>query len=535
MGRRSSLTSDTKPSQDWAYSFDDFDHFRDLSHLSYMVVQKVLEHVQCERVHFFIHNLSLREYREEDRENIFSITQDNPLITYLALQNRIIDRKNLRDDPIFREYDVNSFILIDQLGVGTLVPFVYRYQLLGFLGITQQEQQTKLTREERSFLHALQRDLLQNLYAALMIDRRFSELVILSDLGKEISSIKDLPELFDVLFEKISRVFRFDTGVLWLAENEEMSDLPVLGIAASKGLAPEWQTMRLVSGESISGHVYQAGKPLLVKELTRNAFFSQSNREPWLTDALLSIPLRSSDHSIGVLTLHCSGDTTGFTGENLHLISIFANFTAATISNIRLYSKLEKGYIETISALAAALDAKDPYTKGHSERVMHYAVGMATRMGLSKKKIRLIQFAAILHDIGKIGISGDIIRKESGLTDDEYAIIKRHPEIGEQIISAIDFLQDARIFIKYHHERYDGSGYYRMDKTDLPREAMILSIADSFDAMTTDRPYRRALSFEQALSELRSDIGRQFDPESYDALVQFLRETGKISDGFSAG
>ena len=107
------MTSDTKPSQDWAYSFDDFDHFRDLSHLSYMVVQKVLEHVQCERVHFFIHNLSLREYREEDRENIFSITEDNPLITYLALQNRIIDRKNLRDDPIFREYDVNSFILID--------------------------------------------------------------------------------------------------------------------------------------------------------------------------------------------------------------------------------------------------------------------------------------------------------------------------------------------------------------------------------------------------------------------------------------
>lgn len=528
------MTSDKKPSQDWSWSFDDFDHFRDLSHLSYMVVQKVLEHVKCERVHFFIHNLSLREYREEDRENIFSITEDNPLITYLALQNRIIDRKNLREDPIFREDEVNSFILIDQLGMGTIVPFVYRYQLLGFLGISQPPDHQKLDKTERDFLHALQRDLLQNLYAALMIDRRFSELVILSDLGKEISSIKDLPELFTVLFEKISRVFRFDTGVLWLAENEEMVDLPLLSIAAHKGLPEDWHGHRLQSGESISGYVYQAGKPLLIKELPRNAFFSECNREPWLTDALLSIPLRSSDHSIGVLTLHCTSDTTGFTGENLHLVSIFANFTAATISNIRLYSKLEKGYIETISALAAALDAKDPYTKGHSERVMHYAVGIATCLGLSQKKIRLIQFAAILHDIGKIGIRGDIIRKQTGLTDEEFAIIKRHPEIGEQIISAIDFLQEARIYIKYHHERYDGSGYYHMDKKELPREAMILSIADSFDAMTTDRPYRKALKFEEALLTLKADIGKQFDPESFDAFVQFLKQTGKISEEFFA-
>lgn len=517
---------------DWTFSFEDFDRFRDLVHLTHMVVAKVGELIPGCRVFFFIHNLSLREYREEDKEGVFSISEDNPLITYLALKNRIFDRKNLAEDPFFKDDEINAFLIIERLGISTLVPFVYRYRLLGFLGLRMPDDKPRLEKEEREFLHQLQKEVLHNLYAALLIDRRFSELVVLSELGKEISSIKDLPELYEVLFSKIAKVFSFNVGVLWIMDEEKSGKQALLGIKASKGLPDQYQGMTVKEGESISGFVYKAGKPLLIKELPKASFFFDRNQEPWLENSLISLPLKANNDVIGVLTLHNDQSGNEYTGENLHLVSIFSNFTAATISNIRLYRKLEKAYFDTITALVAALDAKDPYTAGHSERVMLYAVGVAEEMGLPPEKVRLIRFAAILHDIGKIGIKGEIIRKKEKLTDEEYKIIKQHPQIGEQIISAIDFLQEAREYIKYHHERMDGEGYYRMLLADIPREAMVLNIADSIDAMTTDRSYRKAVPFPVAIKKIKEEVGKQFHPDCYSALVRYLVKTGKLPKDF---
>ena len=512
---------------DWDLAFDDFDSFRDLSHLARMTVNKIEEKLPDSKVYFFIHNLGLKEYREEDRDGSFSLAEDNPLITYLALQNRILDRKNLKEDSFFKSDSINAFLLIDQLGIGTLVPLVYRFQLLGFLGISLPDGKLKLSREERKYLQQLAAELIQNLYAAILIDRRFSELVTLSDLGKEISSIESLDDLYSGIFEKLHALLPFDKGVLWVADEiEDNSTLSLrrMSFDGFQNNCPE----QLSSGESVSGYVFHVGKPLLIKDLSRNTFFSEKNREPYLTHSVLSLPLKTNDNIIGVLTLHNTGKQREFTGETLHLVSILANVTASSISGIRLYNKLEKGYLDTITALIAALDAKDPYTAGHSERVMNYAAGIAEEMGLNKEKIRLIRFAALLHDIGKIGIRGDIIRKQSRLTDDEYKIIQQHPMIGEQIISAIDFLRDAKLYIKYHHERYDGEGYYKMDFKEIPVEALILNVADSFDAMTTDRPYRKGFTYSEAIRLMEDDVGRQFDPETFSYFKRFLEGSGLL-------
>ncbi len=521
-----------KGATDWQHSFDDFDSFRDLSHLARIVVEKIKRFVPNSKVNFFIHNLNFKEYREEDKESAFSITEDNQLITYLAIKNKILDKKNLAEDEIFKDDEINSFLFLEQLEIQTLIPLVYRFKLLGFIGLKLSNSQKQLKKEEKSFLNKLRTELIQNLYAAQLIDQRFSELQTLSIIGNEISATKTLKILFNNIFHYLSQIIYFDCGILWIKEDSSQKDSK-MKMAKTFNIPTKEKRMKIGPGQSISGYTYKHEKPILIKEISKHSFFADKNEEKYFLKSILSFPLKANNKFLGVLTIHSDKPEREFTGEHMHLISIFSGFIGAAISGITSYDKLEKGYIDTITALVATLDAKDPYTAGHSERVMEYSVGIAMIMKLQKKKIRLIRFASILHDIGKIGIKGQIIRKKEKLTDDEYKIIQKHPAIGDQIISAIDFLQEVRPLIKYHHERVDGKGYYNISKKDLPQEALILSIADAFDAMTTDRSYRKGLPYVEALDIIKKDICSQFSPESFDGLVKYLKKKKMIEKDYS--
>lgn len=193
--------------------------------------------------------------------------------------------------------------------------------------------------------------------------------------------------------------------------------------------------------------------------------------------------------------------------------------------SFKLYIDMRKVYMETITALTKAVEAKDPYTSGHASRVGEYAIKLAQELKLPDNRIEKIRTAAILHDIGKIGINDSILNKPGRLTEEEYDKIKEHPLIGAQIVDDIDFLKDVTKIIKYHHERYDGKGYPEgIDGENIPLEAAILSIADVFDAMTSDRPYRKALSTEEALFEIESNSGTQFHPKLANTFVDLVRK-----------
>lgn len=186
----------------------------------------------------------------------------------------------------------------------------------------------------------------------------------------------------------------------------------------------------------------------------------------------------------------------------------------------RLYLDMKETHIATLTALTSALDAKDAYTHGHSYRVSRYALLLGRALGLSGKRMELLEYAALLHDIGKIGVSGDIISKDGKLTDEEYRAMKAHPAIGAKIIERLKFLNEAAQIVKYHHERPDGKGYPDGLKGEaIPFEARILQVCDTLDAMTSTRSYRKARSIEETLEEFRKYRGTQFDPEVVDALV----------------
>ncbi len=187
------------------------------------------------------------------------------------------------------------------------------------------------------------------------------------------------------------------------------------------------------------------------------------------------------------------------------------------------YIDMQDVYLSTVAALATSIDAKDPYTKGHSERVNQYSLQMAREMRLPEDQVDMLRYMSLMHDIGKIGIRDNVLNKPGKLTDEEYEEIKKHPEVGYKIVSEIKFISKGADIVRHHHERYDGRGYPQgLAGENIPLGARIVAVADSYDAMTTERPYKQAMRREDAIEELKRCSGTQFDQQVVMAFIRCL-------------
>jgi putative nucleotidyltransferase with HDIG domain len=254
--------------------------------------------------------------------------------------------------------------------------------------------------------------------------------------------------------------------------------------------------------------------------------------EGFIEGSFVAVPVITSQAAIGVITL--SGGSAGrrLGPEYVHVLRIACSMIGNEIENRQLYARLEEGYFETVRAVAAALEAKDPATRGHSERVMGYAEGISRELGLSEERVRAIRFAAILHDIGKVGVSDAVIGKRGRLNPEEFIEIQGHTEIGSGILSSSGLFETLKEYVKYHHEKLDGTGYYGKKKGEYPWESTIISLADMFDALTSDRPYRAASSFADVLRSLTAAIDVAFERSVFEALVAHLKREGRLAPDF---
>jgi len=249
----------------------------------------------------------------------------------------------------------------------------------------------------------------------------------------------------------------------------------------------------------------------------------------WRTSIKETVPSYIAEAPMGFLMaiIYTEVGILGILLFFLPLLLARRSFELYTKMRKELYTKMRKVYLDTIRALAAAIDAKDPYTKGHSERVAETSVALAQELNLSDKDIENIEYTALLHDIGKIGIADNILGKNSSLTNKEYDKIKEHTIMGANIIEPVDFLKNSYKAIYHHHERYNGDGYPDgLKSEDIPLSARIIAVADAYDAMNSDRPYdrpyRKKLDMDKILKELKDQSGKQFDPEVVKALISVL-------------
>jgi putative nucleotidyltransferase with HDIG domain len=297
-------------------------------------------------------------------------------------------------------------------------------------------------------------------------------------------------------------------------------------IAESRGLSKDVLTKTMIiPGEDISGRVFASKEPLLIENIEDDQMFQKSEQEKYYRGSFISVPLVNKNRAIGVINICNKKNKKPLSLDDLRLIKGIASNAAIAIENAQLYVSLQDTYIRTVLALTSAIDARDHYTKSHSENVTRYAVAIAREMALPEDEVEKIRWACELHDVGKIGIQDSILTKPSKLDPNEWEAMKQHSLKGAEILKSLDFLDGSIHQIEQHHERFDGKGYpYGLKGQNILLGARIIGVADAFDAMTTNRPYSRALSLEEAVEELKRNKGTQFDPAIVDFFLKAIEK-----------
>lgn len=352
------------------------------------------------------------------------------------------------------------------------------------------------------------------------IEEKAERLALLSQLSQILNSTLDHKEIRRRAMEAATRLMKAEVGSLLLVDEEKGQ----LYFEVALGDREEdIKTISLNSGEGIAGWVAQHGKPSIVNspEKDRRFFKGVDERTEFKTRNIICVPVKVKEKIVGVLEAVNKQGGRKFDREDLSLLTSLADQVAIALDNARLYQELEEMFFQTADSLADAIEQRDPYTGGHTQRVTLYSQTIAKYLQLKPPERKWLKITSVLHDIGKIGIEDQILKKPERLSPQEFEMIKRHSEIGAKIVEHIRQLKEIIPGVKYHHEQINGKGYPDglMGK-DIPVLAKIVAVADTYDAMTTDRPYRNAMEKEGAIEELKRCSGTQLDKEVVEAFIQ---------------
>jgi response regulator RpfG family c-di-GMP phosphodiesterase len=373
-------------------------------------------------------------------------------------------------------------------------------------------------------VHIVQRGLEKRRLSAENL--RLREALSLYKVSEAIAASLSLDEVVSTLSDSALSEVRSDVVMTWLADGEGSLALRSLNFSS---LLEEGEELGELDPVKIAERL-SAGPIIEHGARARELFARHPSRQ---VSSMLVVPLKMRDRLLGFVSTVSLTASRRFDEGQRKLLSIIASRAAAAIENARLYEDLQATFQQTIQSLARTIDKMDRYTSGHSERVARYAVNLARWLGLGEDQIEIVRHSALMHDIGKIGCVMNL-NKAGKLTQSEYEVFKRHPAYGREILDPIKFLGPVIPGVHLHHERWDGRGYpLGLAGKDIPLIARIISVADTYDAMTSDRAYRRALPHEVTVSEIERCSGTQFDPdiagtftERIERLREELRATG---------
>lgn len=356
------------------------------------------------------------------------------------------------------------------------------------------------------------------------ISKKAKEHSTLCSVSEKINLSLNLEETLNYIAKMATEITNTESCSLRLLDDENKNKLL---IRAAHNLSDKYMKKGpLEMGEGVGGYVAEHAEPVAISDIRKDkrVDYNEFLKNEGLI-ALLSVPIKSKIRVIGLISVYKKSPHE-FEQNDIDLLSAFANHVSVAIENAKLYDTIKKNYLETIETLALTIEARDLYTRGHSERVTNYAIGIAKELGVEEELLEIIRYAGRLHDIGKIAIPDGILNKPGKLTTAEFAEIKTHPTKGAELVEPLEFLKNAAPMIKHHHERFDGRGYPDgLEKMDIPLIARILAVADSFDAMTSKRPYRqKPMNEDEAIEELKKNKGTQFDPQAVDAFIKVIKQ-----------
>jgi HD-GYP domain-containing protein (c-di-GMP phosphodiesterase class II) len=356
------------------------------------------------------------------------------------------------------------------------------------------------------------------------IEGKAQRLALLSQLGQILNSTLDHREIRRRAMEASTQLMKAEVGSLLLADEEKHQ----LYFEVALGDREEdIKTIYLSFGKGIAGWVAQNGEPLIVNSPQKDSRFFKGvdERTEFKTRNIICVPVKVKGKVIGVLEAINKQGKERFDKEDLSLLTSLADQLAIALDNSRLYQELEEMFFQTAESLADAIEKRDPYTGGHTKRVTLYSEAIAKHLPLKPLERKWLKITSVLHDIGKIGVEDQILKKPAKLSLEEFDRIKRHSNMGVEIIEHIRQLKESIPGVKYHHEHVNGRGYPDgLRGQEIPILAKIVAVADTYDAMTTDRPYRKAKEKGAALIELRERSGTQFDREVVEAFIQALQK-----------
>lgn len=340
------------------------------------------------------------------------------------------------------------------------------------------------------------------------------------------SSERDLKKLFARVMDQIFSLTPAHNGVI-LLKNDSSPELQ------TEYVNSKTQGSEVIISSTIVNRAARLNEAILTLNAADDSRFeSGMSIITQNISSAMCVPLTHLGETLGVIYVDTRGTTSAFTQSDLELLVALSGGAAIAIKNAQFVALLERSYQETLIVMANAVEMRDHYTVGHTWRVTNFALQMAVKMGWDEERLRQVQTGGVLHDVGKIAVDNAILSKPSRLTDEEYEKMKVHPERGARMMMDVVRLKPIIPYCLYHHERYDGRGYpYGLKGEDIPIEGRLIAVADTFDAMTSHRPYRRGLNPEIAIEEIEKGKGTQFDPVCADALIFCYRE-GKVDRVF---
>jgi len=360
---------------------------------------------------------------------------------------------------------------------------------------------------------------------------RLKELVGLYEVSQSMVTSKEQREVLEFVLDTAVNQTKSSGGAVLLFDTSRQG---LVIAAALGGWEPAARLANAMLGEGIDSWIAKMSRPTLFTDvephplfaLVRQLYPDQQLIAPGSKGVeMLLLPIRSEKEIFGVLNVYREGEAELLSQSDLKLLTILAAQAGTSIKSRQLFFELEEGCFATLRSIASLVDGRSPYTQGHMERVARLSEQLGRRMGFGEAEMRTMHLGAVIHDIGLISVSEAILNLPAELTEKEWAMMKLHPIIGDQMLAPLRFLSEARYIVRHHHEHLDGTGYPDgLSGGEITPVLGVVSLCDTYDAITSPRPWRQALARDEAIAVLLKGKGTEFDPEIVDAFVDAIEE-----------